>query len=47
MMMEMEARIRRQGAGSLLGRNRDRNRLDRNDWCRGRYSNGNGMTEEQ
>jgi hypothetical protein len=32
---EMEARIRRWGAGSLVGRNRDRSRLDRNDWCWG------------
>jgi hypothetical protein len=42
MPTEMEARIRRRGAGSLVGRNRDRSRLDWNDWCRGRYSSGNG-----
>jgi hypothetical protein len=33
MPTEMEARIRHRGAGSLIGRNRDRSRLNRNEWC--------------
>jgi hypothetical protein len=39
MPTEVEARIRHQGAGLLIGRNKDRNRLDQNDWFQGTYSN--------
>jgi hypothetical protein len=30
------------GAGSRVGRGRDRSRIDWNDWCWGRHSCGNG-----
>jgi hypothetical protein len=42
MPTEREARIRHRGAGSLIVRDRNRSRLDRNGWCQGRYRSGNG-----